>query len=237
MPSDLYICQDRRPPTPTTPRQTRNPYHHGDLRRALLDAALEIVRDRGLSALTMRAVARKTRVSHMAAYHHFKDKAALVAAVAEEGFRALRQEMLERITCFPDDARTQLRESGIAYVVFAVRNPNLFRVMFGPERAKAAAHAKLDEAAKAAFAVVLGLVEQSQQAKTIPAGNAQHIGLHAWALVHGLAMLCIDGRLGPEASEPAHAEGIAYAALGALQPLPRPSPPAAAANRRHFPHD
>jgi AcrR family transcriptional regulator len=237
MRGDLYICQDKRPPTPRTPRQTRKPYHHGDLRRALLDAALEIVHDRGLAALTMRAVARKTRVSHMAAYHHFKDKAALLAAVAEEGFRALRQRMLERIACCPDDARAQLRESGIAYVVFAVRNPNLFRVMFGPERAKAAAYPKLDEAAKATFAVVLGLVEQSQEAKTIPTGDVQYVGLHAWALVHGLAMLCIDGRLGPEAREPAHAERIAYAALRALQPLPRPSPPAAAATRRHVPHD
>ncbi|KPK77166.1 MAG: hypothetical protein AMS25_16920 [Gemmatimonas sp. SM23_52] len=205
-------------PTPNTPRRTRKPYHHGDLRPALLDAALEIVRDRGLAALTMRAVARKTRVSHMAAYHHFKDKAALVAAVAEQGFRALRERMLERIAGCPDDPRAQLRESGIAYVVFAVRNPNLFRVMFGPERAEAAAYPELDEAARAAFAVVLGLVEQSQQAETIPAGDAQQIGLQAWALVHGLAMLCIDGRLGPEARQPAQAERIAYAALGALRP-------------------
>lgn len=185
----------------------------------------------------MRAVARKTRVSHMAAYYHFNDKAALVAAVAEEGFRALRQEMLERIACFPDDPRAQLRESGIAYVVFAVRNPNLFRAMFGPERAEAATHPKLDEAAKAAFAVVLGLVEDSQQVKAIPAGDVQHVGLHAWALVHGLAMLCIDGRLGPEAREPAHAEQIAYAAMGAPQPAPQPSPPSAAATRRHVPRD
>jgi len=102
--------------------------------------------------------------------------------------------------------------------VFAVRNPNLFRVMFGPERAEAAAYPELDEAARAAFAVVLGLVERSQQAQTLPTGDAQHIGLHAWALVHGLAMLCIDGRLGPEARQPAQAERIAYAALGALRP-------------------
>lgn len=193
----------------------RPAYHHGDLRPALVDAALTLIQRQGLDALTMRAVARKAKVSHMAAYHHFADKAALVAAVAEEGFRALRREMIERIARVPDNPRARLRESGIAYVVFAVKNPNLFRVMFGPLTADASRHPGLGEAASAAFDELLGLVRGSQESKSTDDATRQ-IGVTAWALVHGLAMLCIDGQLGPEAATPEHAERFAYMATGGL---------------------
>ncbi|UCC71922.1 MAG: TetR/AcrR family transcriptional regulator [Gemmatimonadota bacterium] len=193
----------------------RKRYHHGDLRRALLDAALEIVRQQGLSGLTMRAVARKAKVSHMAAYHHFADKAGLVAAVAEEGFRALHEEILERAGRYPGEALSQFREAGIAYVVFAVRNPNLFKVMFGPEAADSSTHPELEKAAKGTFTAVLGLVERSQRSEGTLGVDAERIRMTAWALLHGLAMLCIDGQLGPEATEPEHAEELAYQATAA----------------------
>ena len=191
-------------------------YHHGDLRRTLLDAALEIVRSEGAAALTMRGVAGKGKVSHMAAYHHFADKATLVAAVAEEGFRGLRREMMERTERCPDDPRARFRETGIAYVVFAVKNPNLFRVMFGPELADMSAYPELQGAADAAFGVMQGQVEQSQAGYAIKEDDSRQIGVTAWALVHGLAMLCIDGQFGPEAAEPEQAERLAYTATGAL---------------------
>ncbi len=194
----------------------KSAYHHGDLRPALVHAALDIVQRRGLDALTMRAVARAARVSHMAAYHHFADKAALVAAVAEEGFRALRREMLERIARFPDDPRARLRESGVAYVVFAVKNPNLFRVMFGPGTADDSRHPGLAEASAAAFDELLGLVRGSQESKTMSDDATRQIGVTAWALVHGLAILCIDGQLGPEAAGPEGAERLAYMVTGGL---------------------
>jgi AcrR family transcriptional regulator len=192
------------------------PYHHGDLRRALVAAALEMVRDDGVAALTLRSVAKKAKVSHMAPYHHFADKAALIAAVAEEGFRGLRDAMQARVDKCPDNPRAQFRESGIAYVVFAVGHPNVFRVMFGPETAETEAYPGLHEAANEAFAVVQGLVERSQDNEGIRSDDSRQIGITAWALVHGLAMLCIDGQFGPEAAEPAQAERLAYAATGAL---------------------
>ncbi len=195
---------------------SKKAYHHGDLRPALVDAALAIVQRHGLPALTMRAVARKAKVSHMAAYHHFADKAALVAAVAEEGFRALRREMLERIARFPDNPFARLRESGIAYVVFAVKNPNLFRVMFGPLTAADSQHPGLAEAASATFDELLGLVRGSQESKATTDDVTRQIGVTAWALVHGLAMLCIDGQLGSEGAEPEQAERLAYMVTGGL---------------------
>ncbi len=194
----------------------RKTYHHGDLRQALLDAALDIVRRRGVAALTLRAVASQARVSHMAPYHHFADKAALIAAVAEEGFRGLQREMLERTARHPDDPRAQFRESGVAYVVFAVKNPNLFRVMFGPQVSDMEAHPDLQAAADAAFAVVQGLVERSQEVRAVRDEDSRAVGISAWALVHGIAMLCVDGQLGPDSQNVDQAERLAYAATGTL---------------------
>jgi AcrR family transcriptional regulator len=212
----LYAVKIGRPDITSEERKRGKPYHHGDLRQALLDAALEIVRREGVGSLTLRSVARAARVSHMAPYHHFADKAALVAAVAEAGFRGLRREMEERIARCPDDPRARFRESGIAYVSFAVKHPNLFRVMFGPEAADADAHPELQAASQAAFEVMQGLLEQSQAGYAIREDDTRQIGLTAWALVHGLAMLCIDGGFGPEAAIPEQAERLAYAATGAL---------------------
>ena len=212
----LYAVKIRRPTILSHERKTGKPYHHGDLRQALLGAAREIVAREGVGGLTLRAVARAARVSHMAPYHHFADKAALVAAVAEEGFRGLRAEMEERIARCPDDPRARFRESGIAYVSFAVKHPNLFRVMFGPQAADADAHPQLSAASQATFDMMQRLLQQSQAGYAIREDDARQIGLTAWSLVHGLAMLCIDGQFGPEATKPDGAERLAYAATGAL---------------------
>jgi len=209
-------CQDSGGPTITPNKQDRA-YHHGDLRRALLDAALAIVDAEGVGALSMRAIAREAGVSHMAPYHHFADKAALIAAVAEEGFHALAQEMANRIAARGDDPKAALRESGIAYVVFAITRPHLFRVMFGAEVAGMSDdYPGLEEAGLATFAVLQGLVERSQDDGSVRHADSRGIGLTAWSLVHGLAMLIIDGHFGPDAMQPAGAEQLAYEVTGGV---------------------
>jgi AcrR family transcriptional regulator len=213
---NLYAVKIGRPDIPAADDNRSKPYHHGDLRQALLNAALDIVRREGGGALTLRAVARAARVSHMAPYHHFADKAALVAAVAREGFRGLRREMEERIERCPDDPRARFRESGIAYVSFAVKHPNLFRVMFGPQTADAEAHPELKAESQGVFDVMQRLLLESQAGYAIRRDDARQIGLTAWSLVHGLAMLCIDKQFGPAATSPEGAERLAYAATGAL---------------------
>ncbi|MDR3507126.1 MAG: TetR/AcrR family transcriptional regulator [Caulobacteraceae bacterium] len=105
------------------------PYHHGDLRRALLDAAEAVLVREGPSALSLRAVAREAGVSPAAPYHHFKDKSELLRAVAMEGFARLKLAMssaLARETA-PEERRSAL---GVAYVEFAQANPALYRVMY-----------------------------------------------------------------------------------------------------------
>jgi AcrR family transcriptional regulator len=204
------MCPTRRNP------KSRRSYHHGDLRRVLIDAALDVVQKQGLAALTMRSVARAAKVSHMAPYHHFEDKSALVAAVAAEGFRRMRSAMEERVARCSEGLRARLRESGIAYVVFAVENPNLFRVMFSAQMAEKSNYPELQDAASSAFALLRGLVDESQAGTPDDPDEGELISVSAWALVHGLAILCIDGQIGPEATDPEFAEKFAYQATGAL---------------------
>lgn len=104
------------------------PYHHGDLRRALVDAARRLLEAEGPSALSLRAVAREAGVSPAAPYHHFKDKAELLQAVAQEGWDTLNAQMAGAKA--RDAGPHQLTALGIAYVCFARENPALYRVMY-----------------------------------------------------------------------------------------------------------
>src|SRR5215468_4092731 len=105
------------------------PYHHGDLRDALIEAAQEILETVGLPALSLRAVARRADVSPAAPYHHFPNKQAMLDAVAERGFDALTAAMTTRMDKVSGGAARQ-DASGIGYVAFAVANPALFGLMF-----------------------------------------------------------------------------------------------------------
>jgi AcrR family transcriptional regulator len=180
-------------------------YHHGDLRRALLDAALELIEENGVSELSLRAVARRAQVSHAAPYHHFADRAALVAAVAEEGFWSLLSAMRARIAGVLSPAQ-QLQESGIAYVCFALDHPAHFRVMFSAELAERSAHPGLKEAATAAHAALEQVIERCQAAGEVRPGDPRVLSGAAWSLVHGVATLLLDGHFGAETRSAGAAE-------------------------------
>src|SRR5258708_6887496 len=114
-------------PVPRVPR--KKSYHHGDLRRALLDAALALLEKSGVEALTLREGARRVGVTAGAPYHHFADKEAIVASVAEEGFVELGEAMAAARDAA--DPASRLGAMGRSYVRFAVAHPAHFRVMFG----------------------------------------------------------------------------------------------------------
>src|ERR671927_1103877 len=111
-------------------RKARRTYHHGSLRRALLDEALATIRAEGVDGLTLREIGARLGVSRTALYRHFADKRALLTAVATEGFRTLRQRL---VTAWEEGGRgdAAFHEMGVAYVRFAVANPSHYRVMFG----------------------------------------------------------------------------------------------------------
>ena len=163
------------------------PYHHGDLRRALVDAARRLLEAEGPTALSLRAVAREAGVSPAAPYHHFKDKAELLDAVAHEGWEMLQTAMADAKT--KTEGRQQLSALGIAYVCFARDNPALYRVMYDGARDKEALPMDVEDANPEngnAYCLVRDtMVEQGAD----PAAEA-HLELAtiaAWCGAHGLA--------------------------------------------------
>lgn len=171
-------------------------YHHGDLRRALLDATLTLVSLKGPEGFTLRAAAKLAQVSDAAPYHHFADKEALLACVAEEGFRKLHDELAQAGKSV-SDVQERARVLGVAYVLFAAKNPSHFRVMVTRPLAQHVKHPDLGKTATVAFELVrdaLITAVGEHELKRLP---AEQLIYGSWALVHGLAFLAIDGHLGP----------------------------------------
>jgi AcrR family transcriptional regulator len=194
------------PSRPAAPRRKRkSQYHHGDLRRALIDQAVLTIRNKGVAALTLRSVGSALGVSRTALYRHFADKSALLAAVATEGFRLLHHE-----TAGPWESggggRAGFEAMGRAYVRFAITNPAHYRVMFGGfVDASRRDDALVAEAAGAFQVLVDSLIEQ-QRRGLIRHEDPVSLGRFIWALVHGIAMLAIDGQLGDDGAAAALAD-------------------------------
>jgi AcrR family transcriptional regulator len=163
------------------PPEPARRYHHGDLRPALLRAAVEVIGLAGPAAMSLREVARRAGVSHAAAAYHFGDKAGLLTAVAAQGYRILTEELRSA-----SDAGGGFLEVGVAYVRFAVSHRAHFEVMYRPELYRRD-DAGVREARAAAAVLLYGTA--SPDAGQLAAGAA------AWSLVHGLATLWLNGNL------------------------------------------
>ena len=181
----------------------RRPYHHGDLRQALVEAALDLLRESGPEALTLRGAARAAGVSQAAPYRHFKDRRALVAAVADDGFRRLLLAMSAEASPSPParrprkpqsprDAAKGLRQLAISYVRFAHQYPAEYRVMFGAEILTDDDYDELRASSRAVFDLLSGGIAALQERGIIRKGDPDTIAIGAWAMMHGLVMLSLD---------------------------------------------
>ena len=171
---------------------TRLTYHHGDLRRELVNAAVELLRSDGGQELTLRAVARAAGVSQTAPYRHFSDKGALLAAVAETGFSKL-DERCEQALSIPDGPRDRLHQLGKAYVQFALDEPALYRLMFGAELGPFKdAYPSLAAGARQVHDMMSITVEDLMSEEGASNAEIESACVAAWSLVHGLASLLID---------------------------------------------
>jgi len=187
------------------PRKKADAYQHGDLRHALIQAGLKLLGERGVDGLSLRAAAELAGVSHAAPYRHFADKDALVAAIAEEGFRLLTRRMRDEIDASgSNDPLARLQASAIGYVSFAVEHPGYFRTIFGGVVCEegAAARPSLRAAGEEAYHVLRDVVAEGMERGRLRAGDPELVSLAAWALVHGLGMLIIDGQVRDLGGEP-----------------------------------
>ncbi len=183
--------------------QEARPYHHGDLRRAIVKAALDLLSETQSLEFSLRELARRAGVTHNAPYKHFADKRDLLAAVSAAGFDMLTKRMAREIAALRDP---QARLSAMmgAYIRHGVENPALYQLMFGgylsgPDKARPAIERAAAEDTKAllASAIIDGAL-----GRPIPnnARNERRISgaiLACWSLVHGLTLLVVDGLVGP----------------------------------------
>jgi AcrR family transcriptional regulator len=168
-------------------------YHHGNLRPALIGAGMQILEREGVDGVSLRAVARQARVSHSAPYHHFANKAALLAALAAAGFDRLLEAFGEEATqSGTNDPWERLRATGRAYVLFAMRHPSVFRLMFRPELTRPIDHPMLQEAEARAFGGLVETIVACQQLQRLPDSDSMQLAAFAWSTVHGLATLFVD---------------------------------------------
>ena len=172
-------------------------YHHGDLPRALVGAALHLIEARGPEAFTLREAAASVGVTHGAAYRHFADKTSLLAAVSEEGYRGLATRLRERAVTTKDaSSRDRIRELAAAYVDFALERPAQYRVMWGPRLNEDGRFPSLEAAIGEAFEVVVGEMKRGQDEgvlRATPAARELAIGM--WIAAHGFVELVARRRL------------------------------------------
>lgn len=192
------------------------PYHHGDLRHALIQAGLELLSEGGAAALDLRKVARRAGVSHAAPYRHFADKQALVAAINAEGFRWLAERIQSTLLEAPGDAFEQLQAIARAYVQFAREHPWLMREMFSGLTIEREAFPDLSTASKAVFKLYVEVVKQGQEEGRIIDGDPGALAGVLWSLLHGVAMLTIENQMRPYTDGPGGAELVTRFSINML---------------------
>jgi AcrR family transcriptional regulator len=191
-------------------------YHHGALQAALIRAAREILESQGYEALTLRGAARGAGVSQAAPYNHFADKAALLAAIAAQGFKEFAAAMRKEVDAAVDP-EARLNAAGIAYVAFATSNPGLFKLMFGSNVHQSSGNSDLDAARTSAYEVLRGAVQAVHGSGGEQTALVEIESLRSWASVHGLATMINEGTIAPGGYGARSARELTAVLLGSQQ--------------------
>lgn len=190
-------------PAPASAPRTRATYHHGDLRRALLDAGLELAQEGGPDAVVLREATRRVGVSANAAYRHFADRDALLAEVVDRAQARAADVIAAAIAAVPtedtpaESARARFRAVGIGYLRFAMDEPGLFRTAFGvpTDLSRAGSAASAGECGRTPFQLLSDALDDMLETGALPEEHRPGAELLAWSAVHGLAMLALEGPL------------------------------------------
>jgi AcrR family transcriptional regulator len=198
------------------------PYHHGDLHRAIVKAAMEILGETQSLEFSLRELARRAGVSHNAPYKHFADRRELLAAISAAGFEMLTKRLAREIASFASP-REQLFAMLRAYIAHGVENPALYSLMFGgylsgPDRNRPAIETAEGEKTKALFADVIIAGGLGRAIPHTPRNERKIAGaiLACWSLVHGLTLLLADGLVGPKKKSGDLADSLVQGLLDGL---------------------
>jgi AcrR family transcriptional regulator len=184
------------------------PYHHGNLRPALLAQAERTVRERGVADLSLRELARELGVSHGAPRRHFPDRQALLDALAEAGFERLGADLRKAVARAGDGFAPRLQATAAAYVRFATRDDALLELMFAGKHHER--YGPLHEAADRAFSVLLELIVQGQAEGALEDGEPERVGLVLFATIQGVAALVTAGMVRAEQLDDLLADAIGH---------------------------
>ena len=195
------------------PSTSRKPpargYHHGDLKNALRAAASRLIAERGVESVSLREISQSAGVSHTAAYRHFADKQALLADLAEDGFRQLAELNRQAIHETPGGPVAQLMACGRAYVRFGVQRSHVLQLMFSQAIPDWSVHPSLQQASEELARTLADVVAAGQAVGAMRAAPLGDVTLTAWSLVHGLALLLAGRRIPAAAVDDAFVEHMA----------------------------
>ncbi len=187
--------------------KTGKPYHHGELKQALVTAGRKLLEEKGIRGFTLRECARRAEVSHAAPAHHFASIDDLLAAIATGGYEELTAAMTAEAKRAKPEAAARLVGQGVGYMAFAAANPMLFQLMFSKE-ANRVETPGLAAAAKNAYQLHLAAVEAV--IPKAPAEVRKRMADFAWSTVHGFITLVLEGQIGEDDSSRAlKARGLA----------------------------
>lgn len=206
---------------------TQRPYHHGNLRQALIDMAVTVAEETGKDIISVREVARRLGVSSGAPFRHFPDRESLMTAVAEEALARLRLRVERDQLDAPADPITRLKTLGRTFIQWALQNPTQFRLVSSRSLFEFDRSARLPVHFDAVRLVTLRLVEQAQLAGKLPAGSLPEMAMALRALVYGLARMQVDGQLPQWRVDASEAERTLISAMNLIVDglsLPRPAP-------------
>ncbi|MBC7474603.1 MAG: TetR/AcrR family transcriptional regulator [Candidatus Sericytochromatia bacterium] len=170
-------------------------YHHGDLKKALLEAGLKILKNDGAHNLSLREIAKVAGVSHTAPYRHFKNKEEIIASLAEEGFILLKNNLEQVIERYRDNPREQIFNAGKVYLKVAIENPEYFNIMFGGFINDQTKYENLEKVSAQAFDRFVYIIRAGQKSEMIREDDPKEITLAIWSMLHGLSTLLINRSL------------------------------------------
>ena len=178
-------------------------YHHGNLRQVLIDTAVQMIGEDGAGSLSLRKIALRAGVSHAAPYRHFKDKNAILAAVAKQGFEMMLDQTRKRIGKSTGGALDHFALIGLSSVDFAEAYPSHYRVMFGTQADQGDDRETPKPGSSGMFQLLRNTIARCRDEGLLAQGDLQEMTLAAWSIVHGFAMLLIDrhiqgGSISPE---------------------------------------